>query len=209
MAVRTALAAIPFAGGAILELVDGLAQRRVQQRLNDVFDSMRERLSVLDEDKVDRVFFHSEEFQTLLFLLLERLHTTHDTDKLRIFGSALANSGSLDFKTDDKEAYIRLLRELSLNDLRTLNDENLKGWFPHTHDIDYAPDVLASLYRLQGMGLVLDKLRVKEVPAGRTGSERLDAQRAISELLTQPPKKTFYLSEFGANFLNFVSVSAV
>ena len=56
----------------------------------------------------------------MLFLLLERLHATHDAAKLKMFGSALGNSANPDFRTDDKESYIRVLRDLSLADLKKL-----------------------------------------------------------------------------------------
>lgn len=48
---------------------------------------------------------------------------------------------------------------------------------------------------------------VKGIPRGRTGSERLDAQMIVSELLTQPPKRTFHLSEFGEKFLRFIAAA--
>lgn len=192
LALRTALAGIPYAGSAILEILNGLAQRRNQERLNSVFDQMTNRLNQLGEEKLDREYFRSEEFQSLLFLLLERIHTTHDSDKLRMFGNALANSSSLDFKADDKEQYIRVLRELSLSDLNILNDGRLRGWFPFAHAIEYAPGVMVSLSRLQGMGLVLEKLGEIETIMG----------------WSQPPKKSFHISEFGAKFLDFVSGQA-
>jgi hypothetical protein len=208
VAIRTLVAGIPYAGGPILELVDGLAQRRTQERLNAVFVGMKDCLDRLGEEKLDREFFDSEEFQSLLFLLIEKLQTTHDADKLKIFANALANSGNVDFKADDKEQYVRVLRDLSLSDLTVLNDGRLKGWLPDMHTIEYAAEVICSLSRLQGMGLVLERLMAKEVLGGRTGSERLDARAALSELLTQPPKKNFHLSEFGERFLRFISVAA-
>jgi len=205
IALRTAIALIPYAGSAINEIMGGLAQLRVQERLNDVFDALKDRLDSLGEEKVDRAYFHSEEFQSVLYLLLERLHTTHDKEKLRMFGNALGNSGVIEFKADDKEEFIRVLRDLSLADLTILNHENLKNWRPHVHEFDYGPDVLASLFRLQGMGLVLAKLSDKQAPARRTGNPQQDDINMLTELLTQPPKMKFYLSAFGARFLKFIS----
>jgi hypothetical protein len=205
IALRTAISFIPYAGSAINEITSGLAQRRVQQRLNDVFDALKCRLGSLGEEKVDREYFHSEEFQSVLYLLLERLHTTHDKEKLRMFGNALGNSGVVEFKAADKEEFVRVLRDLSLSDLTILNDENLKGWRPHMHEFVYGPDILPSLFRLQGMGLVLAKLSDKQPITGRTGSQQQDAINMLSELLTKPPKMTFYLSKFGTKFLSFIS----
>jgi hypothetical protein len=201
IAMRSTVAAIPFAGGAMLEIFDGLAQRRMQDRLNAVFDEMKNRLDQLGEEKIDQEFFRSEEFQTLLFLLLERLHTTQEKERLRVFGDALANSSSSDFRSDDKEQYVRVLRELSLSDLNVLRNKLLKGWTPHIADaVNYPADVMVSLARLQGMGLVLDRLSAESATVGA-----LDLQMLMQNLVTQPPKKIFYLSVFGERFLKFIS----
>jgi hypothetical protein len=40
-----------------------------------------------------------EELQTLVFLILEKLHTTHDADRLKLFGNALCNAARLSSKT--------------------------------------------------------------------------------------------------------------
>jgi hypothetical protein len=203
--LRTTVAAIPYAGGAILELWNGAAQRRTQERLNAVLDEMRERLESTSEQKVNRAFFDSEEFQTLLYLVIERLHTTHNAEKLKMFGDALANSGSVDFISDDKEVFIRILRDLSGADIHTLDHEYLKNWFPHVHTIDYKPEVLSSLSRLVGQGLVLEKLKPRVSPNQTTGSARLDADQTLKEWLVTPPKSMFVLSPLGTRFLAFVS----
>jgi hypothetical protein len=197
--MRSTVAAIPLAGGAMLEIFDGLAQRRMQERLNGVFDEMKNRLDQLGEEKIDQEYFRSEEFQTLLFLLIEKLHTTHDKERLAMFGDALANSSSRSFQVDDKEQYIRVFRELGLADLNILKGELLKdGALPDM--LNYASEVMVSLSRLHGMGLVLEKLKAKATVGG--------FQMAMENLLTQPPKKIYYLSPFGQRFLQFISSDA-
>ena len=203
--IRTSISLIPYAGSAINEITNGLAQLRVQERLKDVFNAMKERLDAVTDDKVDKEYFHSEEFQTLFYLLLERLHTTHDKKKLRLFGIALGNAGLIEFKTPDKEHFVRVLRDLSLSELQALDDERLKGWFPHMpgRDIQYANEVLEKLFRLQAMGLILSRIDSAQPPAGSTGSARLDAQNAIASL-AKSPRPRFYLSDFGTKFLEFI-----
>jgi hypothetical protein len=44
IATRSAVSAIPYAGSAMIELFNGLAQRRAQERLNRIFDQMKNRL---------------------------------------------------------------------------------------------------------------------------------------------------------------------
>jgi hypothetical protein len=158
------------------------------------------------EDKIpDIKYYESEEFQSLLGIVVEKLYTTHDETKLRMFGDALANCGNSDFQADDKEEYVRTLRDLSSKDLQVLNDERLKGWSPHIHAIQYDTDVLTNLSRLAGRGLVIEHLKVKTPSSGRTGSERLDAENVLRELLTTPPMRTYSLSPFGERFLKFIA----
>jgi len=116
-----------------------------------------------------------------------------------------ASASNVDFKNADKEAYIRILRDLSATDLTILNYETLKGWFPHTHDVQHPPEVMGSLFRLQGMGLVLEELKAKEVSGASRFGGHADAQRALSDAITQPPKRAFYLSKFGQGFLDLIS----
>lgn len=114
----------------------------------------------------------------------------------------------MDFKEDDKEQYVRVLRDLSLSDLRILNDGRLKGWLPHVRQIEYGSEVMVSLSRLRGMGLVLDKLNMGRYPRATTANSLGDMEAAVSQLFTQPPKKTFHLSDFGEKFLRFISDTA-
>ena len=93
----------------------------------------------------DADFYGSEEFQTLLALAQEQLWTTHDKKKLKMLAAALTNSGTEQFRNDDKELMLRALRAVSPNDLETLNHQNLRGWLPLTKPFEYGPDVLSSL----------------------------------------------------------------
>jgi hypothetical protein len=178
---------------------------RVQERLLRVVEELAAQQERIESSIPDKRYYESEDFYSLLGLVIERLQTTHDKEKLRMFGDALANSGSSEFQVDDKDNYIRILRDLSITDLRVLNDERLKGWLPHTHFVDYDPEILSSLARLQGMGLVTETLKVKPSSGGRTGSERMDAEILVRELLTNPPKKSYSLSPFGGRFLRFIA----
>lgn len=203
IALRTTVAAIPYAGGSILELWGGIAQRRTQERLNAVFEEMKQQLDETAVEKINRAFFDSEEFQTLLYLLLEKLHVTHDHTKLKMFGDVLANSGRIEFQADDKESYVRVLRDLSVVDVETLNHDNLKGWTPAIRKIEYSPDVLSSLSRLVGFGLVNEKFHNPSMPT--TGSNRLDGQIYLKDLLASPMRRAFHLAPFGERFLKFIS----
>jgi hypothetical protein len=182
---------------------------RLQRRFLIVAKELNEQQKRIEEKIPDKKYYESEEFHTLFSLVLERLNTAHDEEKLRMFGDALANSGSIQFASDDKEEYIRTLRELSSKDLRTLNSDLLKGWTPHVHEIKYDPDTLSSLSRLEGMGLVIQHFKAKSPRASRTGSPRTNAELVMQDLLTSPPMRTYALSPFGERFLEFVAIGSV
>src|SRR5713226_4058537 len=76
------LSAIPFAGGPISALLAGKAHRRFAERVDEVFSEVKHRYEI-DKEKVDRKFFETEEFQTIFFLTMEQLRTTHDKEKLK------------------------------------------------------------------------------------------------------------------------------
>src|SRR5947199_9802165 len=91
--VETAISLIPVAGSAILAIMGGAGRQRILQRAAEVFTEMKEELSRLGEDAINRDFFETEEFQTLLALAMEQLQTTHDREKLKMLARALAHSG--------------------------------------------------------------------------------------------------------------------
>jgi hypothetical protein len=131
-----------------------------------------------------------------LGLVIEKLHTTHDEEKLRMFGDALANSGSSEFQQDEKEDYIRTLRDLSTNELQVL-----KGGYPRGHFSPYT----AGLSRLVGMGLVDEKLQTKKAGRVPRGSDQQRLMQELEKVVTNPPERSYSLSSFGFRFLKFIA----
>jgi hypothetical protein len=205
MMVASLLSAFPVGGAAIQSLLDGRAQRRVHERFLEMLNEMKARLEAIKESIPDEEFFASEEFQTLLALAFEQLQTAHDANKRKALAAALANSGSTDFSKDEqKEQFVRVLRDLSGRDLITLKDQRLKGWTPFVADMTYGGDVLSSLSRLEGLGLVMQTMKPSSGPFGRHGSATQELQTALQELLTKPPARVFHISGFGERFLKFI-----
>jgi len=201
MTVAGILSLVPGVGPAIQSLLDGKARANVERRWLELFIEMRKKIEEVQARIPDAAFYGSEEFQTLLALAQEQLWTTHDKKKLTLLAAALANSGTEQFRNDDKELMLRALRAVSPSDLETLNHQNLKGWFPLTKRIDYGPDVLGSLSRLSSQGLVMEKfLR----PAPNTTHEQ-----KLASVLEHGTWRTFQLSPFGERFLKFVGSGAV
>ena len=120
---------------------------------------------------------------------------------MKLLAAALANSGTEQFRNDDKELMLRALRAVSPSDLETLNHQNLKGWLPLTKRIDYGPDVLGSLSRLASQGLVMEKFL-------RPNPNTTNDQK-LASVLEHGAWRTFQLSPFGERFLKFVESGAV
>src|ERR1700730_16401768 len=113
-ALNALIASIPLAGGALSSILAGRAQRRMQERVTDVFEAFKERVEQMQEDKIDQKFFESDEFLTLFTLTLEQTQTTHDKAKLNMLATGLANSASSDFISESrKELFLRILRDLA------------------------------------------------------------------------------------------------
>src|SRR5690349_2048903 len=75
-----AINGIPFVGSSIAALFGGVARQRVQERTAEVFETMKEELDGIKEEAINKQFFETEEFQTLLALIIEQVQTTHDRE---------------------------------------------------------------------------------------------------------------------------------
>jgi hypothetical protein len=190
------LSLIPGAGSAIQSLLDGRAKENVERRWVQLFAELRKRIEEVRSSIPDVKFYGSEEFQTLLALAQEQLWTTHDNEKLHKLAVALANSGTEEFRNDDKELMLRALRVISPSDLKTLNHENLKGWLPLTKRVEYPPEVLGSLSRLASLGLVMEKFLRPDPNASN--------EQKLTSLLQHGTWRTFQVSPFGERFMRFV-----
>jgi hypothetical protein len=95
----------PFVSQVLTSFLTG-SSSRFEERFLLVAEELEEQQKRIGDRIPDKRYYESEEFQTLFALLIERLHTTHQQEKLKMFGNALANSGREDFQNDDKELYV-------------------------------------------------------------------------------------------------------
>jgi len=205
-ALSAVIASIPFAGGAISSMLGGRAQRKIVERATDVFEAFGERLRQMEEAKIDRTFFERDEFQTLLYVALEQIQTTHDKNKLNMLAAGLANSAHEDFASEGrKELFLRIFRDLApehvsmLRKMKPVEQLGMKGLrFPFNSP---SGDNLAVLQHLASQGLVSESLQVQKLPTVNFAHPA--AFNVIKKRLEIPPSKSYVLSDFGVHFLNF------
>jgi len=210
----TTLAQWPLVSHIVTTLLTSSSNRFHERflRVAKELDAQHKRI----EDKIsDKSYYESEEFQTLLILILERLNSTHQEEKLRMFGDALANSGSSDFHDEDTEQYIRTLRDLSLEDLQMLQKAAALQKLPEPfRNLKFRESEKPSMARLTGLGLIHESHKLKDfqlsipiVPTSSQSPERYarGIADAFSKYFQQAPTTIHRISNFGERFLSFIS----
>jgi hypothetical protein len=207
----------------------------VDNRVNEMFEHFTNRIREVGEDKVDREWFRSEEFQTLLFEAFHQLHVTHDREKIEMLGVGLANSGAPGFKEDErKELFIRFVRDLTRQHLKVLLElapaqlpmpasprqpgaQPLDEDTAHSLTWNWRPtlsprdDDLLALQMLHAYGLVEEKLKssIKQ-PRLSTTSSVSQAREALSQFIKNVEnakvERSFRLSPLGDEFLKFTGL---
>jgi hypothetical protein len=203
-----AISLIPLGvGSAITEMLTQLALRRTNERMGEMFDQMAKQIRELGQERIDREWFHSEEFQTLLFEALHQLYVTQDKQKIEMLGKALANSGAKDFKEEcEKELFVQLVRDLTPQHIALLRQ--LSRRFPEV--LGQGTDLL-TLQTLAANGLVEERLKTVAArePSLSTNPSQSEIDRAIKDFIKQlqkPPLRYFRLSDVGMKFLKFVGL---
>lgn len=216
--LKAAISAIPVAGSPISSLMSGQAKRKVVRRTIEMFNAMRERLEEVEEKKIDKDCFESDEFQTLLALAIEQLQTTHDTEKMRMLATGLANSGVEEHRDEArKELLIRILRDLSPDHIAALRDMSPRSGTPDelparlrrrfsTPIKDPTGDELAIIEGLVSHGLVeqsIESRRRGSIPNFSNATNPSSAVRELKKYIDQSPSRRFQLSELGLRFLDY------
>lgn len=233
--VAGVLSLIPGVGAAVIELVTELAIQRTNIRVKEMFEHFTTKIREVGEEKVDREWFRSEEFQTLLYEAFSQLNVTHDREKIEMLGVALANSGAPGFKEEErKDLFIRFVRDLTRQHLKVLlelaptqlpmpasprqpgvqpldeeTERSLRwNWRPTLTPED---DDLLALQMLHAYGLVEEKLKssIKEpnISSITSESQIRDAVREFSKSIENPKvTRSFRLSPLGDEFLKFMGL---
>ena len=219
VALDALIASIPFAGAAIGSVFSDTWKRKVIERIVTLFREIKKRLEELEETELDHAFFESEEFQTILFLALQQLQTTHDKRKIRMLASAIANSGTKDYASDTrKEVFVRALRELTpghvdvLKRLRpAVHDGEKTFYFAETlkDPRDFELLLVSDLTRL---GFVRESLKYPSLRHRHGGTYPEELAAKIEELtravVEQPAARHFNITSLGLDFMKFVGEPA-
>jgi hypothetical protein len=228
--VAGVLSLVPGVGAAVMELMTELAIQRTNDRMKEMFDHFTHRIQDTGEDKVDREWFRSEEFQTLLYESFQQLLVT-DRQKIEMLGVALANSGAPGFKDEDrKDLFVRFVRELTSQHLKVLlslvpqtlrfdsteppmSEEESQVWKWRTRPkVSPSDDDLLAMQMLNAYGLVEENITASIHPPSIPSSFKSENQirsavKKISKSVEKPSiTRTFRLSPLGGDFLKFMGL---
>jgi hypothetical protein len=212
-----AFAKLPFFSQIFTALLMS-SSSKIETRFLDVAEALENQLQLIEHKIHDKNYYESDEFQTLLVLIIEKLQSTHQKEKLRIFGESLANCGHIDFVADDKEDYIRTLRDMSLEDIQALRKAAEFNKLPsHLRGKGFLKSENPSFSRLSSLGLIHESVGLRElnlsipsVPQSRQSPEGYTRAlaNAFEQYFKKGPLVTYRLSVFGSRFLDFISTAS-
>lgn len=88
--LRALVALIPYIGGSLDILLSHRHFEIVQKRLACLIEGLSEKVSSLDQSKIDRVYLESEDWHDLFLLSLEKASRVASKDRIRAIAAILA-----------------------------------------------------------------------------------------------------------------------
>lgn len=119
--VKGTIAAIPFVGGAINEILFEARSRLKQERLNRLFQAVAEEVAQLGEDKLDQEFLASDEFSDLIEDICLRASRTASERKARCFRRVLVDAFQGKYDSNFGEMFMNILGEITEAELHVLS----------------------------------------------------------------------------------------
>lgn len=113
---------VPFLGSAISSTLDTRAFQLFEENSKRFAEEIRESISDIDENKLDKQFLESAEFTSILLETLTRNARSHEQEKVKLFAKIFVN-----FSTNKgsgihyKEGFIRIIDELSVEHIKILS----------------------------------------------------------------------------------------
>ena len=112
--LRAFIAAIPILGGPIDVLISTRGSALAERRMLSLLDDLREAMTLIDGDKVDRTYLETEEFADLMMRALRAAAQTRDREQIRVYAAILLGATATDRAADfDSESALSAVAELS------------------------------------------------------------------------------------------------
>jgi hypothetical protein len=207
--------ALPFGiGSAITGLLSEAAQQAYRTRVAELFSDFAIKVKSIEDRIPDPAFFGGEEFLSLFVEAVDQQRTNRHREKRKLLANGLANSGTTSFKDDqEKESYFRVLRDLTPGDLVVLRKVEPRIYAPNQAPSspiikNPSPPNDSVLARLEGLGLVKSRLSISPGTRQVTPRVGMNASEAISALIESQAVTSYEISEFGLNFLTFLSIDS-
>lgn len=116
-------ASIPVLGSIIDRFLVNSNNNYLRKRVYDLFHYLEEITEKIDHSLIDREYLYSEEFISLLYLILEKLRLTAKKEKINMFAFFMLNCTKKDNANlrQNNEEYLNLLSDLSLQEISVLS----------------------------------------------------------------------------------------
>lgn len=118
--LKSGISAIPYAGGALTEILFEIRSRIAQQRLNDFTNSFIESIEDLGIN-IDENIITSEEFNDIYYSIIKRVVETNCKHKLTIFKDILTSNIQKPYLSDFRETFLNLVLQLDFLEVEILN----------------------------------------------------------------------------------------
>ncbi|MBF0456927.1 MAG: hypothetical protein HQK99_03425 [Nitrospirae bacterium] len=120
--LRGLITAIPVIGGVLDATFSGDSSKRWQEKVGLLLDNLHENFNRCDEDKMDKKFVNSDEFEALLISIIEAIRKVHEKGKIELFANILTSSCLKKYSQEyRKERFIHLVDNLSMIHIAILN----------------------------------------------------------------------------------------
>lgn len=118
--LRTIVNLVPGIGSAIDFIISNEVQKIQYKRIIDAMTYLKEEMSKIDEDKIDKTFVNSEAFSDLLLHFFDKVVRIKDRQKAILYSKILVGSIKIENVNERQfvEDMIDLLSDLSLLDLK-------------------------------------------------------------------------------------------
>ena len=114
--LRAGVASIPFVGGGLDHLLFDKYAEIQQKNMQQAIDAMKEKMATMEEQKVSKEWFESEEALDMLRNLLQRVMYEGDSSKIKTLSCVYCQFGTIEHKDDpNKYAVLDTISKLTSN----------------------------------------------------------------------------------------------